>query len=72
MKARVNIKGCPFCGNEITAFKGVGNVTVFKCLNDNCGAVVSFNGSKSIGNGAAEAVNPLENWSRRANENVCS
>ncbi len=67
MKAKIKIKPCPFCGmGTIKMCHGVSDVTFFLCQNKECSALVSFGGSKRVGNGAVEAENPLENWNRRA------
>lgn len=38
-------KNCPFCGKEVKVTRGVYNAPFlfFECVNDNCGAVISFN-----------------------------
>ncbi len=55
---------CPFCGSIVTVKKLP--ITVFKCINGKCGAVVYFNGSKRLINGLGEAENPERNFKRRS------
>lgn len=43
LKARIRVKGCPFCDGEINITHGVigASVWFFKCKK--CGAIISFN-----------------------------
>lgn len=54
---------CPFCGSAVTVKKTP--VMIFKCSNGECGAVVSFGGSKRLTNGFYEAEDPERNFERR-------
>lgn len=67
MKAKINVKSCPFCGNTaVKVYQGLNNIIFFLCENKECGALTSFGGSKQVSNGTMEAEHPLENWNRRA------
>lgn len=61
MKARINLKPCPFCNNRsIEVVKGlVAGVTMFSC--HKCKALTSFQGKE-------ETNQAVEAWNRRAGE----
>lgn len=42
-------KGCPFCGSKVKITRGVFNAPFlfFKCVNEECGAVISFDNEKA-------------------------
>ena len=42
------LKPCPFCGNKCDVVTGLGGITFFHCINDNCSAVISFKFAESI------------------------
>ena len=66
------IKSCPFCGSEVKAevmvqedpYKFYSRILFFKCLNKECGAIVSFNNEKTY----KSHMKAIENWDRRAND----
>ena len=60
MKARINLKPCPFCGGKVTVVPGlVAGVTMIFCRK--CGATVSFHQKE-------KADHPIEAWNRRTND----
>lgn len=65
-KMTEELKPCPFCGGEVRARTGVGNIHFFECTYARCGAVISFRGTKRTSDGTYEAENPRENYNRRA------
>ena len=53
--------GCPFCGAEVIAYKGLMGITMFRCTNRRtCGAVISFD---SLAANAGEP--PINLFNRR-------
>lgn len=62
----IELKPCPFCGNAVNEYIGVGGVHFYKCSYIRCGAIISFGGSKRLLSGAFEAEKPRENFNRRA------
>lgn len=59
------LKPCPFCGEKMRKQIGVGGITFFYCENSDCGAIVSFNGSRKLAPGVWQAEDPAENFNRR-------
>lgn len=58
MKARINLKPCPFCGGKVTAVPGLmAGITMIHCRK--CGATVSFQQKE-------ELDQTFEAWDRRA------
>ena len=55
---------CPFCGSQVKIIKA--HVTMFRCNNDECGAMVSFRGPVNTRAGFYEAENPERNFKRRS------
>lgn len=48
---------CPFCGKSVRRIKSsFGEITMFKCNNIKCGAIISFDGREGIKE-ATEAFN---------------
>ena len=67
MKAKINVKDCPFCGAKIIVRRGLCDVTFFVCGNmSECGAVVSFCGHHYVSENTTEAADPVAHWNRRA------
>lgn len=62
------LKNCPFCGDRMRKRAGFGGLTYFYCENNNCGAIVSFNGKREIAPGVFKAENPIANFNRRVLE----
>lgn len=42
------LKPCPFCGGKCDVVTGLGGITFFHCINNNCSAVISFKFAESI------------------------
>lgn len=60
MKARINLKSCPFCGGKVIAVPGlVAGVTMIFC--SKCRATVSFQQKE-------KADQTFEAWNRRTND----
>lgn len=60
MKARIDLKPCPFCGGKVMVVPGlVAGVTMIFCRK--CGATISFQGKE-------ETNQAVGAWNRRAEE----
>jgi Lar family restriction alleviation protein len=54
-----DLKPCPFCGGEVEAKMGLGDIACITC--DLCGAVVSFRGGELL-------KETISTWNRRADD----
>lgn len=68
MKSRISVKPCPLCGKSVKIYRGLDNITFFRCDNEKCRALISFGGPKKTSSGTLEAENPIDNFNRRAGE----
>lgn len=69
-ESKIELKNCPFCGENVTIKKGALGGTFFYCTNEQeCGASMCFVSKQRNSSGTFEPENPIENFNRRA-ENV--
>lgn len=43
VKPEVRLRPCPFCGHKVDEEIVFGGIFMYKCRNENCGAIISFN-----------------------------
>lgn len=63
---KTSIKRCPFCGSEVQVSNGILRLPIlmFKCTNEKCGAVVSFDNETAN----KDCIKALDFWNARAEE----